>query len=61
VFPVDEVEQVYRLPHQDLSRVPATVGRAVSRLTRGVFAWNQKSVGLLDVDRLFVAVRGKIQ
>src|SRR5262249_49781404 len=35
VFPVDEVDQVYRFPLRDLTPVPATVGRALGKHSRG--------------------------
>jgi chemotaxis-related protein WspD len=57
VFPVDEVDQVHRLPAHELSRLPATVGRAARHLTHGVFAWRGRKVGSLDVERLFQALR----
>src|SRR4051812_42735329 len=53
VFPVDEVDQVRRLPLGELTRVPATVQRSVARLSRGVFHADGRSIGLIDEERLF--------
>ena len=61
VFPVDEVDQVHRFPVSELTRPPATVGRALARLTRGLFHWQGRSIGLIDDERLFQALRGKIR
>ena len=61
VVTVDSIERVYRLPQADLSTPPATIGRAASHLTRGVFVWENRAVGLLDEDRLFEALRVKLR
>lgn len=61
VFPVDEVDQVYRVPLADLTRVPATVARSPTRLTRGVFPWEGRPVGYLDEERLFEALRARVR
>jgi chemotaxis-related protein WspD len=61
VFRVDEVDRVYRLAASALQPVPPTLGRAVARLTRGVFRWNDRAVGLLDDERLFEAVRASMR
>jgi chemotaxis-related protein WspD len=61
VFPVDEVDQVHRFATAELTRAPATVGRALARLTRGVFHWQGRAIGLIDDERLFATLRGKIR
>lgn len=61
VLRVDSVEQVFRLPQAEVGAAPATIGRAASHLTRGVFTWENRSVGLLDDDRLFEALRVKLR
>ncbi len=61
VLGVDSIERVHRLPQADLGRPPATLGRAASHLTRAVFAWENRSVGLLDEERLFEALRVKLR
>ncbi|WP_246792626.1 chemotaxis protein CheW [Burkholderia perseverans] len=53
VFPVDDVEGVLRFGAADRAATPATVARAGSAHTRGVFVWRDRIVGLLDEDRLF--------
>lgn len=57
VFAADEVDQVHRLAASELTRTPPTLARAAARLTQGVFARGDRSVGLLDEVRLFHALR----
>lgn len=59
VFPVDEVDEVHRFSRQALTGSPATLSRSLARLTRGVFHHNDRSIGLLDEERLFHTLRGK--
>jgi chemotaxis-related protein WspD len=61
VFPVDEVDQVHRLRAAELLAVPSTVGRALAHLSRGVFAWQGRSVGWLDEAKLFGALRARLR
>jgi chemotaxis-related protein WspD len=61
VFPVDEVDVVHRVARADLTEPAATLRRAGGRLTRGVFAYGDRSVGLLDEARLFDALRTKLR
>ncbi len=53
VFPVDEVYGVHRLHAEDLKEPPATVAKFSASLTRGIFEWQGKTAGLLDVETLF--------
>ncbi len=61
VFPVDEVDQVYRFAQGELTEAPATLARSNSRLTRGVFVWRERPVGYLDDERLFQVLRARIR
>jgi chemotaxis-related protein WspD len=61
VFPVDEVDQVYRLAMSELTNAPATLARSTARLTKAVVAWRERSIGFLDDERLFRVLRSKIQ
>lgn len=61
VFPVDEVDQVQRVPMGDLTPVPPTVGRALGHLTRGVFRRQRGPVGLLNDGRLMEALRARMR
>jgi chemotaxis-related protein WspD len=61
VFPVDEVDQVRRFPLDELHPAPATLARALGRLTRGVFRWKDRQIGLIDEGRLFDFVKARIR
>jgi chemotaxis-related protein WspD len=53
VFPVDEVEGVLRFAASARMPVPATLAQASDSHSRGVFAWRDTTIGLLDADRVF--------
>jgi chemotaxis-related protein WspD len=61
VFRVDAVEKVVRVARDDIGPPPATVGRSAAHLSRGVFAWEGRTVGLLDDGRLFEALRARLR
>ena len=61
VFPVDEVDQVYRFAADQLTGAPATLARSAKRLTRAVLACRERSVGYLDDAQLFRTLRARIQ
>jgi chemotaxis-related protein WspD len=61
VFPVDEIDQVHRFSGAELTAAPATLGRSSQRLTQGVFAWRERSIGYLDDARLFQVLRARIR
>ncbi|MGF6723210.1 chemotaxis-related protein WspD [Paraburkholderia sp. GAS41] len=52
-FPVDEVEGVMRFSLSSLLPVPTTLAHASASHARGVLAWRERTVGLLDTDRVF--------
>ncbi len=55
-FPVDEVEGVIRYAETALLPVPATLAHATASHARGVLAWRDGSIGLLDPGRLFDSI-----
>ncbi len=57
VCPVDELEGIHRFRQDDLLDVPATLGRAPVRFTIGFLPWRNRSVGLLDADRLIDGIK----
>ncbi len=61
VFCVDEVDRVFRLTPNELKPVPPTLGRALARMTRGVFRSQNRAVGLLDEARLFDVIRAGLR
>ncbi|MCP1174807.1 chemotaxis protein CheW [Ralstonia sp. 22086] len=56
VFPVDEVEGVLRFPATALLPVPSTLTHATTAHARGVLAWRDATIGLLDTDRVFDSI-----
>ena len=57
VLMTDEVVDVEHVPAVGLAPLPATVATGPAVMTRGVFSWNGRAVGLLDPDRLFTALK----
>jgi len=57
VFPVDEVQGIHRFDPSQLGDAPATVARAASAYTRSMLQWQEKSVGILDEERLFQSLK----
>jgi chemotaxis-related protein WspD len=57
VFPVDEVQGIHRFDPSALGDTPATVGKASSTYTRAMLQWQDKSVGVIDEERLFQALK----
>ncbi|HWT37907.1 MAG TPA: chemotaxis protein CheW [Paraburkholderia sp.] len=55
-FPVDEVEGVIRFADTALLPVPATLAHATASHARGVLAWRDGTIGLLDPARLFDSI-----
>lgn len=60
VFGVDEVAGVQRVPSAALRAVPSTVGVAANRSTAALFAWQERTVGLLDEKRLLDGLRAQV-
>lgn len=59
-FPVDEVHGVLRFQQDQLKEPPATVARSTLTYTRGILSWHDRTVGLLDADRLFAALNRRL-
>ena len=55
--PVDYVDGVHRYAPKALSAVPATVAKAGTRYSRALLAWRDQTVGVLDEELLFPALR----
>ena len=56
VFPADEVKGIHRFQAQDLREPPATVTKSTANFAPGIFLWQQKPVGYLDLGLLFGAL-----
>lgn len=52
-LPVDEVEGVLRFAVHALLPVPTTLTHAAAMHTRGLLAWRDTTIGVLDTDRVF--------
>lgn len=59
-FVVDEVAGVQRVAIDRLGNVPSTIAKSVKRLIKAVFRWEEKSVGRLNVDRIFASLEESI-
>lgn len=55
VFPVGEVEGIHHLRQEDLKEPPALFAQSPGH-TRGVFSWNNHTVGVLETESLFAAL-----
>jgi chemotaxis-related protein WspD len=53
VFPADEVRGIHRFQALELQEPPATLAKSKLSHTRGVLAWQGRTVGLLDAKLLF--------
>ncbi|MFL9876226.1 chemotaxis protein CheW [Paraburkholderia megapolitana] len=52
-FPVDEVEGIVRFATSTVMPVPTTFAHATASHARGVLAWRDTTIGLLDTARVF--------
>ena len=52
-IPVDEIFGILRLSPGEIKDLPATVVHSERRCVSGMILWKEKSVGLLDEERLF--------
>jgi chemotaxis-related protein WspD len=52
-LPVDDVEGVMRFAPDSLMPVPTTLAHASASHARGILAWRDRTIGLLDTDRVF--------
>ena len=60
VFPMDEIHDVHRLPPDALLAVPVTVSKAAGTYTKGIFQWQDRSVGLLDDELIFSTLKRNV-
>ena len=57
VCPVDEVHGIHQFHPQQLQDVPATVAKSASTFTRKILTWRERSVGILNDQLLFIALK----
>lgn len=60
VFPIDEIYGIYLFNRDDVKSVPVVISNADSSYASGVFQWQNRSVALLDPDRIFSALNKEI-
>jgi chemotaxis-related protein WspD len=56
VFPVDEVCAIHRFDPQQLQAPPATLAKSNLTFTRGILHWEERTVGFLDPNLLFMSL-----
>lgn len=56
VCPVDEVHGIHHFHPRELKDAPSTVAKAATTYSRALLPWRDRSVGLLDDERLFHTV-----
>ena len=56
-FEADEVLGVHRVPRGHLRSVPSTLVNPTIAFSQAVLSWNDRSIGLLDEQRVFTALR----
>lgn len=57
VFGVEEIAGVHHFPLEALQPPPATVALAPHKFVRGLIAWRDRQVGVLDDDLLFASIK----
>ena len=60
VFPVDKVHGTFRYELESLRPLPSTLEKTAHSLSRGTIVWEGKTVGCLNGDAIFSALRGNI-
>jgi chemotaxis-related protein WspD len=57
VFPADEVQGVHRLARSQVRNVSSALANPAVSFSQAILAWERKSVGFLDEQRVFAALR----
>jgi len=60
VFPVDEVQRIYRIHLNELKAPPVVVAKANETYTQGIIDWHKEKVNYLNTELLFDALDRKI-
>ena len=61
VFAAEDVAGVHRFSRGRLSNVPSTLANPENSFSEAVVAWRERSVGFLDDQRVFAALKGLCQ
>lgn len=60
VFPIDEIFGLYLFNREHVKSAPVVISNANQSYSCGVFQWQNRSVALLDADRIFQALNRQI-
>ena len=60
VFPIDEIYGIYLFNRDDVKPAPVVITNADRSYACGVFQWQNRTVALLDADRIFNALTTEI-
>ena len=60
VFPIDEIYGIYLFNRDDVKPAPVVITNADRSYACGVFQWQNRTVALLDADRIFSALTTEI-
>jgi chemotaxis-related protein WspD len=60
VFPTDEIYGIYLFNRDDVKPAPVVIANAARSYTCGVFQWQNRSIALLDAERIFNALTMEI-
>ncbi|MEB3199348.1 MAG: chemotaxis protein CheW [Synechococcaceae cyanobacterium] len=60
VFPIDEIHGIYLFHQNDVRAAPVVISAASQAFSCGVFQWQNRSVALLDAERIFAALTREI-
>lgn len=60
VFPVDEVFGIQRVRPGELREVPTTIAKDKTSFTRGLYDWEDRTVGVIDEELLFYALKRRV-
>ena len=61
VFPVDEIQGIYRVHPKIFQNVPVTVAKAKTTFTKEIFEWKQHQVALLDEERILYSLARSVK
>jgi chemotaxis-related protein WspD len=61
VFPVEEIDGIYRWDLAQIENVPVNVSKSTADFVKGIMKMENKSVGLIDEELLFSSLKRSIQ
>lgn len=61
VFPVDEILGVEKILNSSIHKSPSTISKSQISITKGIFSFENKSVGLVDDEKFLQALKRSLQ